>query len=114
MRQAAELENSTFKHPITPGELLPANELYGDMLLEMNQADAALAAYRHSMERSPGRLNSLYGAAMAAEATGDTEAAAAYFGSMVEMTAGAEVDWPRLKTAREYIANLEQAVSAGP
>jgi hypothetical protein len=41
---------------------------------------------------------------MAADAMGDTEAAASYFGQLVEMTKGSVVDWPRLKTARDYLA----------
>jgi hypothetical protein len=104
MQAAANLENSTFKHPITPGEILPANELYGDMLLDAGNAAEALAAYRLSMDRSPMRFNSLYGAAVAADSSGDTEAAADYFAELVQMTQGAEVDWPRLQKAREYIS----------
>ena len=105
MREAADLENNTFKHPITPGEILPANELLGDMLLDAGNPEEALIAYRHSMDRSPSRFNSMYGAAMAADALGDSETAAAYFNDIVAMTEGAEVDWPRLNTAREYVAN---------
>ena len=104
MREAADLENSTFKHPMTPGELLPANELLGDMLLDAGAADAALAAYRHSMDRSPARFNSLFGAAMAADSLGDATTASDYFGTIVAMTEGADVDWPRLKMAREYVS----------
>jgi len=114
MQEAASLENSTFKHPITPGEILPANELLGDMLLDAGKAEAALAAYRHSMDRSPSRFNSLFGAAMAADSSGDSEAAAAYFGAIVDMTKGAEVDWPRLHTAREYLTALDESKSEGP
>ena len=104
MREVAELEDQTFKHPITPGEILPANELYGDMLLDAGNPRAALVAYQSSMERSPNRFNSLYGAAMAADALGDTETATGYFGQLVEMTKGTTADWPRIKTAREYLA----------
>jgi tetratricopeptide (TPR) repeat protein len=114
MRKAAVLESGTFKHPITPGEILPANELYADMLLEMGEAEAALTAYQHSMDRSPNRFNSLYGAAMAAETLGDSEAASAYFGELVEMTSGAQVDWERLKTARERAASYEAELTTGP
>jgi len=57
------------------------------------------------MDRSPGRFNSLYGAGMAADALGDSETASNYFASIVEMTKDSEVDWPRLNTARDYIAN---------
>ena len=104
MGEAANLEDQTFKHPITPGEILPANELYGDMLLDAGNPEAALVAYQSSMERSPNRFNGLYGAALAADALGDTGTAASYFSQLVEMTDGAVVDWPRLETAREYIA----------
>jgi tetratricopeptide (TPR) repeat protein len=114
MQRAVELENSTFKHPITPGEILPANELYGDLLLELGQAEAALAAYQHSMERSPGRFNSLFGAASAADAMGDTDTAGVYFGSIVEMAAGSEVDWPRLRMAREYLSEAAENSPGAP
>jgi tetratricopeptide (TPR) repeat protein len=61
MRQAAELEAGTDKHPVTPGELLPASELLGDMLLEMRRPKEALAAYQAALQRSPGRRNALRG-----------------------------------------------------
>ena len=115
MHEAASLENSTFKHPITPGEILPANELLGDMLLDSGDAAAALAAYQHSLNRSPSRFNSLFGAAMAADHSGDNDAAANYFAVLVAMTEGAEVDWPRLQMAREYVAgHKDDAGEPGP
>jgi hypothetical protein len=113
MQAAAELENSTDKHPITPGEILPANELYGDMLLETGEAEAAIAAYRASLARSPNRFNSLFGVAASALALDDEETAAAYFGHLVELTEGSEADWPRLQVAREFMATVIN-LSAGP
>jgi hypothetical protein len=61
MQQAAELEATTDKHPITPGELLPASELLGDMLLQLKRPKEALAAYQEALARSPGRRNALRG-----------------------------------------------------
>ncbi len=61
MRQAAELEATTDKSPITPGELLPASELLGDMLLELKRPKEALAAYQAALARSPGRRTALRG-----------------------------------------------------
>jgi tetratricopeptide (TPR) repeat protein len=55
MGEAAELEDSMEKHPITPGEVLPVRELYGDMLFAEGRADEAIAAYRASLERTPNR-----------------------------------------------------------
>ena len=45
MRAAAELEDSTYKHPVTPGQLAPARELLGDLLLELQRPAEALAEY---------------------------------------------------------------------
>jgi hypothetical protein len=65
-RSAAELEEKTGKHPVTPGAVLPARELLGDMLLEANRPAEALAEYEASLRAAPGRFNGLRGAARAA------------------------------------------------
>jgi cytochrome c-type biogenesis protein CcmH/NrfG len=71
MRKAAQLEASTEKHPVTPGEVLPAAELLGDMFMELEQYADARVAYEKSLARSPNRYNSLSGAARAAEREGN-------------------------------------------
>jgi hypothetical protein len=65
-RAAAELEDRTGKHPVTPGAILPARELLADMLLEAGRPGDALVEYDVSLRDAPGRFNSLYGAARAA------------------------------------------------
>lgn len=60
-RRAAELEETVEKHPITPGPILPARELYADMLLEQGQAADAQAAYEATLAREPRRARALYG-----------------------------------------------------
>ncbi len=67
MQQAAQLEASTEKHPVTPGEVLPASELLADMLIEMGQHAAARKQYAATLERSPNRLNSCHGLARSTE-----------------------------------------------
>jgi tetratricopeptide (TPR) repeat protein len=79
MRRAYELESTTQKNPVTPGEVLPAAELLGDMLLDSEQYDEAIEAYESSLARAPNRVNSLLGAGRAAEMSGDLEAARAYY-----------------------------------
>lgn len=103
MKEAAELEAATEKHAVTPGEVLPAAELLGEMLLESGEAAAALEAYRESLERSPGRLNGLAGAAQASLAAGDREAAAGYYRALLDLTGSAEVDLPAIASAREFL-----------
>jgi len=79
MRLAADLEDSTEKHPVTPGELLPARELLGDMLMEMGKYPEALAEYEASLRKAPNRVNGLYGAAVAARKTGNLALAKTYY-----------------------------------
>ncbi|MCI0353005.1 MAG: hypothetical protein L0Z53_26590, partial [Acidobacteriales bacterium] len=62
MRSAADLEAASEKHPVTPGAIVPARELLGDMLLELKRGDEALVAYEASLRDSPKRFNGLYGA----------------------------------------------------
>ena len=69
MRQAAALESSTPKHAVTPAPTLPAEELFGDMLLEQRRPTEALDAYQRALTLYPGRLNSKAGAARAAHTT---------------------------------------------
>ena len=71
MRSAADLEDASDKHPVTPGSIVPARELLGDMLLEANQPAEALAEYERSLNSAPNRFHGLAGAAAAAERAGD-------------------------------------------
>ena len=60
-REAADLEDVTAKHPVTPGAVLPARELYGEMLLEAGRRREACAAFEASLARQPNRARSLEG-----------------------------------------------------
>ncbi len=62
---AADLEDHTEKHPVTPGAVLPARELLGDLLLQIGRPAAARRAYEATLARSPNRARSLSGLAAA-------------------------------------------------
>lgn len=79
MKLAADMEDSIEKHPVTPGEVLPARELLGDMLLQAKKNEEALLAYETVLQKSPNRFNSLYGAGIAGEKSGNTQKAVFYF-----------------------------------
>lgn len=104
MRSAAELEASTEKHPVTPGPIIPARELLGDMLLELKQPEQALREFETSLGDSPNRFNGLYGAARAAELSNDKKKAGDYYAKMVTLTAHADSERPELQKIREFIA----------
>ncbi len=79
MITAADLEDKTEKNPVTPGSLLPAREMLGDLYLEIKRPKEALKEYELSLKNSPNRFNSLYGAEKSAEMTGDKEKAKLYY-----------------------------------
>ena len=69
LRQAADLQDRVGKHPVTPGELLPARELLADYLLELGKPREAIQEYRASLETAPNRAASLRGIAAATKAS---------------------------------------------
>jgi tetratricopeptide (TPR) repeat protein len=104
MRTAADLEDSTYKHPIAPAQLLPARELLGDMLLALGKPDQALVEYEASMRVAPNRFNGLYGAAKAAESSGNREKAATYYAQLLAVCEQADTERPEAQHARLYLA----------
>ena len=103
MRSAADLEDASEKSAISPGRIVPARELLGDMLFESGRFDEALAAYEATLVNDPKRFRSFHGAAQAAAAAGNRDKARYYFGRIVEM-ADAGSDRPALAKARAYLA----------
>jgi len=104
MKMAAEMEAGTEKHPVTPGEVLPARELLADMLLAMGRYQEAHSAYFTALERSPKRFNSLYGAGRAAELEGDRRKAALNYKRLVEIAAKTDAGRERLQQAKAFLA----------
>jgi hypothetical protein len=104
MRVAADAEDKTEKHPVTPGPLAPARELYGAMLLEHGLASEALAQYEAGMSKEPNRLNAFLGAAKAAERLGDNAKARSYYDKVASITKDTETTRPEVLTARHALA----------
>jgi len=82
---AADLEETVEKHPVTPGPLIPARELYGDLLMVHNKPAEALAAYQHTLQRELNRERTLLGAARAAKAAGQADTAKEYYGKLLKV-----------------------------
>jgi len=92
MRSAADLEDSTDKHPVTPGSVLPAREQLGDLLLGLGKADAALSEYESSLKTARGRLNSYLGAWQAASRAKQGDKAKDYKERLLAQCAGSVPD----------------------
>ena len=86
MFAAAELEDKTEKHPVTPGEVIPAKELLGDMLLAMNKPAVALEVYKANLKLHPNRFNGIYGAALASQHAHDMKSAKYFYQQLVNIT----------------------------
>jgi len=89
MSDAADAEDRTEKHPVTPGVPKPARELYGEMLLDSGNAKDAVTAFEATLKKEPNRLGAYLGAAKAAAKLGDSAKAREYYGKIVEQ-AGSE------------------------
>jgi tetratricopeptide (TPR) repeat protein len=103
MRNAADMEDRNDKHIVTPGRIVPARELLGEMLLELKLPAEALREFEASHTREPDRFRGLYGAARAAAQSGDTTKARRYFARLVE-TAGTGATRPEVERARAFLA----------
>ncbi len=103
MRSSADLEDSTEKHPVTPGAIKPARELLGEMLLEVGQPGQALKEFEASQRTDPDRFNGIYGAARAAELAGDREKARVHYAKLVSLAAQADTERPELQQAKAFL-----------
>jgi tetratricopeptide (TPR) repeat protein len=100
MSAAADAEDKTEKHPVTPGVPTPARELYGQMLLDRGMAKQALAAFEATLKKEPNRLGATLGAAKAAEKLGDTPKARLHYAAAVALTENADPVRPQIAEAR--------------
>lgn len=104
MAAAADAEDATEKHPVTPGVLKPARELYGVMLLDQGKSGEALIAFEATLKKEPNRLGATAGAARAAEKSGNAVAARAYFGKVIAIADGADKTRSDVADAHAYVA----------
>ena len=106
MRSVAEFEESMDKSAVTPGAVTPAREMLAQMLTEEKNPKEALVEYVAVLKIAPNRFNAVYGAASAAEASGNASAASQYFRKLTETAVGDER--PELVAARKKIVMTSQ------
>jgi tetratricopeptide (TPR) repeat protein len=104
MKSAAELEDGTEKSAVTPGPLAPARELLGEMLLELNEPAQAFDQFEATLKKEPGRLRALYGAAHAAQLSGDRDMSQRYFREVLKVCSRAD------KPGRSEVVEAQRAL----
>jgi tetratricopeptide (TPR) repeat protein len=105
MSAAADAEDKTEKHPVTPGVPKPARELYGVMLLERGMPTEALTAFEATLKKEPNRLGAFVGAATAAQKCGDKTKARLYYEKIVAIAGNADKSRTEVADARAYLKN---------
>lgn len=112
MRSAAELEDTTDKHPVTPGQIVPARELLAQMLLELGRPEEALREFEAVLEAEPNRFGPLFGAAHAAKLAGRPDTARARFTQLVDVAPDSRrqevrdaIDYLSRSAARKAVVN---------
>jgi len=103
MRAAAEAEDASDKHPVTPGNVAPSRELLGEMLMTLNSPAQAFAEFERSLKRDPNRFRGIYGAARAAEASGNQEATRDYYAKLQTLAANRDTERPELAQAKAFL-----------
>ncbi|HSS83101.1 MAG TPA: tetratricopeptide repeat protein [Reyranella sp.] len=104
MSAAADAEDKTEKHPVTPGVPKPAREFYAGMLLESGMAKEALAAFEATLKKEPNRLDAYVGAARAAEKADDPAKAREYYEKVVTVASDADKTRADVNDARVFLA----------
>ncbi len=103
MITAADMEERTEKSPVTPCEVIPAQELLGDMLMMLKKPDEALKAYQADLNTHPNRFNGLYGAGLAAEKTNDPVKAKYYYAELMGIANTPNASRTELENAKQFL-----------
>ncbi len=111
MKHASNLESKTSKAAVTPGEIIPADELLGDLYLALNKPKEALASYKLNLELRPFRFNGIYGAAKAAEKLEDIKLASYYYNQLIELTSEVNSSRPEINEAKDFLTTNSMLIS---
>jgi len=104
MRAAAEAEEASDKHPVTPGNVVPSRELLGEMLMALNQPAQAFAEFERSLKRDPNRFRGISGAARAAEFSGNIQASRDYYARLQTLTTDRDTERQELAAAKAFLS----------
>jgi len=104
MKEAVAIEDSIDDLSQPPYPAIPANELFGKLLLEMNRPAEAEERFVETLKRTPGRPMAVYGIARAAEARGDDATARQRYEEFLTIWKDADPNRPELATAKKSLA----------
>ncbi len=109
MKEAVAIEDSIEGLSQPPYPIIPANELFGTLLMELNRPADAKERFLQTLKRTPGRAMAIFGIARAAQATGDNVTAQERYQQFLALWKNADADRPEVTTAKEFLAKTTVA-----
>jgi tetratricopeptide (TPR) repeat protein len=91
-----------------PYPVIPANELLGNLLLELNRSAEAATYFQKALKRTPNRPKVIFGLGRAAQALGDDRTAAERYEEFLTLWKTADPDLPELTQAKGFLRSHQQ------
>jgi tetratricopeptide (TPR) repeat protein len=110
MKEAVAIEDSIDGLSQPPYPIIPANELFGTLLMELNRPADAAERFLQTLKRTPGRPKAIYGIARAAQARGDNATAKQRYQEFLAIWNNADPDRPEVAAAKEFLAKVPAPV----
>ena len=108
LKEAAAVEDAIDDLSQPPYPVIPANELCGNLLLELNRPTGAVTYFQRTLTRTPNRPKAIFGLARAAQALGDDETAAKRYEEFLTVWKTADPYLPELVQAKEFLASRQK------
>jgi len=104
LKEAVAIEDSIDDLSQPPYPVIPATELFGNLLLELNRPAEAAPFFRKTLQRTPNRPKAVFGLARAAQTLGDKAAARERYQEFLGIWKDADSDRPEVAAAKEFLA----------
>jgi tetratricopeptide (TPR) repeat protein len=109
MKEAVAIEDAIDTLSQPPYPIIPAHELFGTLLMELNRPAEAREQFQQTLKRTPGRPKAIFGIGQAAQATGDKGTAQQRYEEFLALWKNADRDRPEIATAKEFLAKVPAA-----
>jgi tetratricopeptide (TPR) repeat protein len=108
LKEAVALEDSIDDLSQPPYPAIPANELCGNLLLDLNRPGEASTYFQKALLRTPNRPKIVFGLARAAQALGQNETARKRYQEFLAIWRTADSERPELAEARDFLHSNDQ------
>ena len=108
LKEAAAIEDAIDDLSQPPYPVIPANELCGNLLLDLNRFTEAVTYFHRTLTRTPNRPKAIFGLARAAHALGDDDTAARRYKEFLAIWKTADLELPEFVQAKGFLATRQK------